>query len=611
MTLLLSARSLAQGHGIEVWNGFDEFPSPAMVPGWLKVVDGRLVSQYPDLFPILALPAFRLFDLRGLMLINLVAFAGVCTLTFVLARRRFGGGVAAGAVALLAGASFAFEYAVGAWPHMTAALAVIAMLMLLAQAIDPDRSPRSALALAAGAGFVGGLGIGMRLDVAFAVCGLGLALAVMRPSRWRLSLALLAGTLPGLTVLALLNRAKFGSFNPLSYGPSYYGPGVGSGLSTAPGRWAWALLAAVGLAVWATMRGRLAPGVRRLVLGGLAATVVVVAVAWPVARAAWVPAARGLAELTVDLRLRSPRHVEAEPGRRAGDPVRNFGALRKALLQSVPWAPLGLVALWGCGRSRQGREWNLLATATVAAFVLPYGFLGWDGGWALNQRYFLPTLPVLAVLAAAGVRGLEVQSGTRRGWPLGLMLATLTAAGLAARGVRDSAVEAGLLLSIPLLAAGGLVVSVLCAQRSNRGWARAALAFGAVAVGLGVVSCLVYDLPRALERRAASAARAEALRSVTSGPTLVLSEPSESLAAALSADSEIRLANPAQSGYRDLRPLVDLHLARGHRVVGQVPAERFGQLLEAGLARVYEVKRVGPPELQLFELRRPLADQAP
>src|SRR5690606_19929869 len=56
VTLLLSARSLAQGHGIEVWNGFDEFPSPAMVPGWLKVVDGRLVSQYPDLFPILALP---------------------------------------------------------------------------------------------------------------------------------------------------------------------------------------------------------------------------------------------------------------------------------------------------------------------------------------------------------------------------------------------------------------------------------------------------------------------------------------------------------------------------------------------------------------------------
>lgn len=262
VTLLLSARSLAQGHGVEVWNGFEEFPSPALVPGWLKVVEGRLVSQYPDLFLLVALPAFRAFGLRGLMLVNLLAFALVCGLTFDLARRRAGERVAAGAVVLLALASYAFEYAVGAWPHMTAVLCVLAPLALLDRALARPGS-RRAVGLALAAGAIGGFGVGVRLDVAFALAAFGGALWLQRPARWREAAALAAGTLPGLAALALLNREKFGSYSPFTYGPAYYGPGFGHDLTAGGcfGLWGFALLAVAltGLAI-----RRASPGVMEI-----------------------------------------------------------------------------------------------------------------------------------------------------------------------------------------------------------------------------------------------------------------------------------------------------------------------------------------------------------
>jgi hypothetical protein len=611
VTLLLSARSLAQGYGVEVWNGFEEFPSPALVPGWLKVVEGRLVSQYPDLFLLVALPAFRAFGLRGLMLVNLLAFAVVCGLTFDLARRRAGERVAAGAVGLLALASFAFEYAVGAWPHMTATLCVLAPLALLDRALERPGS-RRAVGLALAAGVIGGLGVGVRLDVAFALAAFGGALLLQRPARWREAGALAVGTLPGLVALALLNREKFGSLNPFTYGPAYYGPGYGHDLTAGGslGLWAFALFAVAlaGLAIRRASSGVLA---RREI--GLGVVLLLGLVALPGACHQAASAARGLTELTVDLRLRAADHPEAAPGRRVGDPIRNFGALKKSLLQSVPWVVLAALPLAAALRRRAGCGRLLLLAAAPVAFVVPYGIFGWDGGWALNQRYFLPALPVLALLAAEGgaLLARRAGDGAARLPGIGIALAVAVAAGWAL-GVGPRW-EERVLLDLALGVAALLAALLALALRRPPGAApaRAAWVLAVTAVLLGTVSCLAYDLPRSLARRAESALRGAAVAQRAAGEALVLSEPTEDLAAAIGPASRIRLANPAQSGYRDLGALLDFHLARGHLVLGQVPEERFVQLVEAGLARRYDVRPFGEPRLRLFELRARGVAQTP
>lgn len=608
VTLLLSARSLAQGHGVEVWNGFEEFPTPALVPGWLKVVDGRLVSQYPDVFLLLALPAFRAFGLRGLMLVNLLAFAGVCALTFVLGRRRSGEAVAIGAVALLAGASYAFEYAVGAWPHMTATLCVLAVLVLLDRALDAGRSRRAAFGLAVGAGAVGGLGIGVRLDVAFGLAGLAAALLLQRPTRWRELIALSVGAAPGLAVLAILNRAKFGELNPFTYGPSY---GIAAGIGVhLP--WLW-LAAAIGSLTWALTRRVIPPRVAASVAASLLVALLAITLAVPRVRQAAGTSARGLVELVVDLRLRAADPAEAAPGRRLGDPIRNFGALKKSLLQSAPWTLLAAVPVAGALRRRAGGGRLLLLAAVPVAFVIPYGIFGWDGGWALNQRYFLPALPVLAVLAAEGVSALARRGEAGVGSPSDIALA-LTAAVAAGWALgRGPDCEERILLDLPLWVGGLLAAALLNMFRTPRGAASARLArlLALTAILLGSVSGLAYDLPRSLARRAESAARGAAAAERAGGDALVLSEPTEALAAAIGAAARIRLANPAQSGYRDLGPLLDFHLARGRAVIGQVPEERLPQLVEAGFNRRYDVRPLGEPRWRLFEVRPRGSAQTP
>jgi hypothetical protein len=244
---------------------------------------------------------------------------------------------------------------------------------------------------------------------------------------------------------------------------------------------------------------------------------------------------------------------------------------------------------------------------------VPYGIFGWDGGWALNQRYFLPALPVLALLAAEGGAWLARRAGDGSGRLPGIVIAVAVgvAAGRAIGLGRQW--EERVLLDLPLGVAALLAALIVLAYRRPPGAApaRAARVVAITSVLLGTVSCLAYDLPRSLARRTESAARGAAVAQRAAGDALVLSEPTEELAAAIAPASRIRFANPAQSGYRDLGPLLDYHLARGHVVIGRVPEERFAQLVEAGLTRIYDVRPVGEPALRLFEVRARAVAQTP
>jgi multisubunit Na+/H+ antiporter MnhG subunit len=84
---------------------------------------------------------------------------------------------------------------------------------------------------------------------------------------------------------------------------------------------------------------------------------------------------------------------------------------------AIVLVPLGLSRLW-----RGGYRWlAAVITALCLALLLNVSlWTWWWGGWSWGLRLFLPALPLLAVLAAAGIAALPAGA---RGWLPGLLLA--------------------------------------------------------------------------------------------------------------------------------------------------------------------------------------------
>jgi hypothetical protein len=593
VTYLLSARSLAQGGGIEVWNGYEEFPSPELAPGWLKVVDGRLVSQYPDFFLFLALPAYRGLGLRGLFLVNVLAFAGVLALTWNLARRLYGARAALLALGLLGLSTFAFEYAVAAWPHMTSALFVVAALALVERA-SSGASSRSSVFAALGAGLLIGFGIGIRLDVAFVGAAFAAALSLLRPARLREVAALVLGALPALLLLALLNGRKFGVVTPFTYGPSY---GIATGIGP------YLPVAACGLvfylALFVITRRSLAVGTawRRIAIGA-ALVLVAGALATPALRAAIGQLARGFWEQVVDLRIRPLDTVEAATSRGPDGGIVYIGALKKALLQSCPWLVLAVLPVAEALRREELRRAALLLGAVPTALVALYSYFAWDGGLSLNQRYFVPALPMLAILGAKGILSVVARAGA--GLP-GLLAASAVPLGLwiwLAKIERfDDSRQSLLVLTVPLGAAGALLGALAVAALGDRlGWrsarSRAAAWLAAVAVVSGALSSWAYDLPRTLAYRRLNADLGAAAARFTGADAILFVQPTELAASALDGGRRVRLASLVKDDGRTFETLARYHAARGRPVLLAVYRPQLAQMVERGLLANWRLEPV-------------------
>ncbi|MEM1345203.1 MAG: YfhO family protein, partial [Pseudomonadota bacterium] len=395
---VLGTDAMAKGR-LTVDNGFEALgPFEALVPYLIRIGPEGLAPQYPSGYFALAAPLFAALDIRALILINALAAAATLFVLHASARlftddRR----LALHAVLILGLCGFVIEYVLGVWPHALSMLIVAVVVHLSARAVLGGTHPGRDAALA---GLVLGLGLTVRVDVVLA--GPPIALWVILFARRPLALAWpgLLGVLPGLVLAALLNEAKFGTFNPLSYGDA-----SGSASSTNPSRHLWLIPAGL-VGLGAAFALRLPMLSRRLPWLALAGVVALAGLALALPRVANILAGlgHGAEVLLFDLRESlDPR----EAIRRLDDgTVLFWGYLKKALGQSLPW--LGVLVFVALHRhAARERAWIVLLGLLALFWMLPFLRMAWHGGAGNNLRYFLPLLPWLALLCAYGLRELS------------------------------------------------------------------------------------------------------------------------------------------------------------------------------------------------------------
>ncbi|MEL6644637.1 MAG: glycosyltransferase family 39 protein [Pseudomonadota bacterium] len=391
----LGARALVETGGFATSNGLETFDSSDLV--FLNMVNGPngLVPQYPVGSALVGAPFHAILGVRGLIVLNALAAVALLFVTRALVFELYGNQtVAIGAVLILALATYFADYAWAVWPHMPSALCVTlaALLFWRASGAEPPRDLR----YAAIAGLVVGVGFLFRTDTFLIVPAFGVLALLYAKRPLQVGFAGLAGLLPALAVAAVANEIKFGTFNPVSYGTS--------GGATNLGRHLPALIvlgagvASMGALRFVHWRSSWALPVLAALIAGLAA-------AWftlPQAQNLLSRYAFGAWNLVADMRL-SPDNRPGVQARGDGT-VQFWGLPKKALGQSLPWLGLLLFVLlrpWG-----ERRKAHLFTLSALIIWTLPFFVLAWHGGLSSNMRYFLPILPLLAGVAALGLRDL-------------------------------------------------------------------------------------------------------------------------------------------------------------------------------------------------------------
>ncbi|MBL4540843.1 MAG: hypothetical protein JKP97_03415 [Rhodobacteraceae bacterium] len=380
-----AAHSLAESGSLIVANGWEQWGVDALRLRFMTAGPNGLAPQYPPGAAFLAAPLMPDFGMRALVLVNAVAAAATLFVTFALARAAFGrADVALGAALLLIFGTFWLEFTVGIWPHALATLCVTTALWASFRGLSA--TGYRGLWWAGAAGLATGAGAMVRVDSVLVLPALATATILFAPRHLLMLAAGIAGTLPAAGAMSLINQFKFGSWSPLSYGVAEGGVAL-TGHSRA--------IVVVLLALNALLLIRRAgwrPSRRALWLG--AAVLAAGVAAWPPTReAAWAVLSGGY-KLVADARLLSGPEIVDRPGTRYF-----WGLPKKALGQSMPWIGFLIALFWLPMKPADARAVAILAIACVL-WILPFSFTAWYGGYGANMRYFLPVLPVLAVLGA-------------------------------------------------------------------------------------------------------------------------------------------------------------------------------------------------------------------
>ncbi len=221
MTHFEQVRSVADHGSI----GFDNGPVasfPELRTRWLVAAHGRAWGVLPPVMAYVLAPAMRVGGFAGALRVIWLLLGLGALMVYALVTRLTGRpwlGVAA-SYTLVFGSSLGF------WATMIAPFVPVSCLGLTAvylasRALDSP-TPRREFAWCVAAGVISATALGSHLLWSFPWAGLGAVVALTSgsfPSRARRALGYGLGSVPALTLAGWVNRQRFGSWNPVSYGP--------------------------------------------------------------------------------------------------------------------------------------------------------------------------------------------------------------------------------------------------------------------------------------------------------------------------------------------------------------------------------------------------------
>lgn len=506
------------------WYAFDPFPplrGPPRTP---------IIPTAPPLYAPFAL-LFAPFGLRGLIFLNALSFA----LAIVLVHRAAAAHARTARTGLFAAAVFALgsysiEYAQGIWPHM------LSVALVMGAVLAASRARREgAVFFAVVAGMCAAAAAGVRYQNVVVVIALGVGLLLAAPRRVRTSAAFAAGAALPILVAAFINLRRLGIFNPVTKGVGY----IHAGAVTAPSF--SERVADAALSFWTRV---------------------------------------------VDFSVHPPIGVATGDRPWMADPELGvffaIGAVKKALLQSAPWAGLGLVLLaaawWPRGEvDGQRREARALALV-VGAVLLMFTVVGTGNhdGLCFNSRYLLELLPLAAISVAWWLERADV---AKRPLLLGALVGAVLCVPV---GLSEpySLVRSATVRFLPLALAAALLVAALLVNK-RRGVTVALLAASVTwAFGLH----LIEDLPASRRVRAQHADMLAAVReALPKDAALLVYGPSRDALWPVFVLDGVFVLDPAKDGGRDAPGLIREMISRGRRVF--VYAEPFPKDMVAWMAQ--------------------------
>lgn len=523
---------------------------------WNIEREGKLWSTYPPLFPYVAAPIYHLGGVRGVIRFNIALLALLAIGVSGVARRLGAApavGVAAAAAAVLCTPVWTLSFVVSSFT-----LAIVLAVWSVRSALEAMSSgSRRAAALA---GLLAGAATAAHLLAFPMLLGLGAAILALRRGDRRLGAFFWAGTLPALALMSGLNRVRFGSFNPITYGPCPWRSCAETGILdqsvTLQLRFVapcvlWLAISAA--AAWLVRRSR-----RRLVATLIAAGLALVAVS-----AIRAPALK-VVLLCVGFLVDVGRANLGPDFARSPDGLGNFLGpwVIKSLLQSTPFLAVAAIGLHRGTPEERRRVALVLApcAALLATLVLRANMpLAYALGYPfLHMRYLMFAAPLVIAVAITVLGRLRWERGP-------VLAAALLALALALwLGTRVGDADAARRV---LLLRGSLLLCVATLIAVARG-GRAASWLAAAAVGYALAVNLAVDLPALARTRNDNDAAMELLARHTPSSFALVGWPREiDPVLALSATRDIEYADLYEaSDWSGFRRLID-HWSREGRPI--------------------------------------------
>jgi hypothetical protein len=586
-----SVRDFAASGQLSVWNGYEEHPSPELVHPFLAPHSGRLHTQYPMVFSVMAAPFYKLWGYYGLFLLNSIAFLMTLGFCLATARRLFDDvDLAVNSCLILALGTFFWEYSQAAWPHMTSACFATGALYLMVCAYLSDSKSYAACA-AAGAGILAGIGPGLRFDGLFVIPALILPLMVSRRSRVVELAAFSLGTLPGLLFTSYLNYLRFGTFTPIT---------DGHGFQITPYVMAYPLV--IASLAWGLHKAGLVDRALKRKTRCLQAIIgaALVALFVPAVRSHVVEWLHYTHINVIDITAFDENFIRPAMSRSEGGGVVYIGAHKKALLQSAPFLALLIVPLINLFRKPEDTgKLSILFLLPIMYFAgYAYTFnLGTtlEGGLCLNLRYFVPILPPLAILCAYAIRNLREERQVRFS-PAILAISGLVTVFSYWRLVEKFKTQVNELvfplLILPLLLAFflGCLLLLRIAMKERLASADGIIAalLAAAFTWSGLVA-IFYDYHIDRNQRINNYILSRTAMGAVPPDSLFFTAPYVDAFMGLLDQPKVRIAFPAIYHFQDFKELLQYHSEQGRRCFAVFPAELWDQLRTGPLMN-YTVK---------------------